>query len=73
MTNSLGPKICSFEITPREIYLSRRHFMGGAGNRCRLGCVNSFECGITHISFIFAKCFSKAIRRSDGSHARDDL
>ena len=30
MTNSLGPKIRSFEITPREIYLSRRHFMGGA-------------------------------------------
>ena len=30
MTHTLGPKISSSEITPREIYLSRRHFMGGA-------------------------------------------
>lgn len=30
MTFTFGPKISSSEITPREIYLSRRHFMGSA-------------------------------------------
>lgn len=30
MTQSLGPKISSSEITPRDIYLSRRHFIEGA-------------------------------------------
>ena len=29
MTKDLGPKIPSSEITPRDVYLSRRRFMGG--------------------------------------------
>ena len=29
MTKIFGPKILSSEITPRDVYLSRRHFMGG--------------------------------------------